>query len=130
MGIPNFSAYCTSKFAVRGFTESLMVEFHKSPISIHCVLPGGIDTAIADNSPNAEEFKKVLTTPPEDIVKYVIKCIKQKKSLILYGNDASTLNFVSKFIPVKMRIKYTWKRMIQMGTAKEYVSFNSLMNSK
>ncbi len=43
VGIPNNSDYCASKFAVRGFTQALAIEFHESPISIHCVHPGGID---------------------------------------------------------------------------------------
>ncbi|MFT7590017.1 MAG: NADP-dependent 3-hydroxy acid dehydrogenase YdfG, partial [Limisphaerales bacterium] len=42
IGVPNNADYCASKFAVRGFTETLMAEFEESPINIHCVHPGGI----------------------------------------------------------------------------------------
>lgn len=128
VGAPSVSAYCTSKFAVRGFSESLMVEFHKSPISIHCVMPGGINTAIADDAPNAEEFKKSLKTPPEEVARYLVKCIKAKKPDVLCGYDSSRVNFISKYFPLKWRNKIFWKRMTKMGLSNQYKPFNSLMN--
>ncbi len=127
IGVPGVSAYCTTKFAVKGFTESLMVEFHKSPIGIHCVMPGGIDTAIADNSPNADEFKKTLKTPAEDVAKYLIKCIRKKKPNVLIGFNSGKFNLVSRFMPLKMRIKFAWNMMSKMGVLWQYESFNSLM---
>ncbi|RTL28965.1 MAG: SDR family oxidoreductase [Burkholderiales bacterium] len=88
IGTPNSSDYCASKFAVRGFTEALMVELHDSPISVHLVHPGGIATNIA-RRPEGQAFaKQYLTTPPEDIVEYVIKGIRQKRVKIVYGRDA------------------------------------------
>lgn len=129
VGIPGVSAYCASKFAVRGFTECLMAEFHKSPISIHCVMPGGIDTNIADNAENAEEFKKNLKTPPKAIAKYVIKCIKNKKQNIIYGHGSSTLNFVSKYLPAPIKNIALWSRLKKNGDMIEkYRPFNSLMD--
>ena len=47
VGTPDASDYCAAKFAVRGFTESLMVELQQSPISVHLVHPGGVRTNIA-----------------------------------------------------------------------------------
>ncbi len=40
-GTPSSSDYCATKFAVRGFTESLMVEMVNEPITVHLVHPGG-----------------------------------------------------------------------------------------
>ena len=47
--IPTQSAYVASKFAVRGFTESLRIEMlaAKMPVKVTCVHPGGVNTAIA-----------------------------------------------------------------------------------
>jgi hypothetical protein len=47
--IPTQSAYVASKFAVRGFTESLRIEMlaAKMPVRVTCVHPGGVNTAIA-----------------------------------------------------------------------------------
>ena len=126
IGAPGGVAYNTSKFAVRGFTETLMAEFHKSPISIHNVMPGKIKTAIADGF-ESDAYKKTLVTPPEEVVCYVIKCIKKGKLAILTGHLASTINFLSK-LPLKMRIKILWKEQIEkLGMHHKFKPFNSLM---
>ena len=46
---PRVSHYCTSKFAVRGFTESLRAELRQAghPVRVTVVHPGGIRTNIA-----------------------------------------------------------------------------------
>ena len=56
VGTPDTSDYCASKFAVRGFTESLMVELQQSPISVHLVHPGGVRTNIAKDVEGGEAF--------------------------------------------------------------------------
>jgi short-subunit dehydrogenase len=125
---PGGVAYNTSKFAVRGFTETLMTEFHKSPISIHNVMPGKIKTAIADGF-ESDAYKKTLVTPPEDVVRDVIKGIKKGKSNILTGDMASAINMLSK-LPLKMRIKILWRESVEkMGVQHKYRPFNSLMKS-
>ncbi|MBA7682906.1 hypothetical protein ES703_91262 [subsurface metagenome] len=45
------TAYCASKFAVRGFSESLRHEFwlNNSPVQLTVVHPGGIKTNIVRN---------------------------------------------------------------------------------
>jgi NAD(P)-dependent dehydrogenase (short-subunit alcohol dehydrogenase family) len=46
---PNNGPYCTAKFAVRGFTETLAQELADTKIKVSCVHPGGIKTNIANN---------------------------------------------------------------------------------
>jgi NADP-dependent 3-hydroxy acid dehydrogenase YdfG len=48
---PRHSAYSASKFAVRGFTESLRQEMvlDGHPVSVTCVFPGGVRTPIMRN---------------------------------------------------------------------------------
>ena len=52
VGIPGQSAYCASKFAVRGFTESLRRELMLagSGVSACVVHPGGVRTNVARNA--------------------------------------------------------------------------------
>ncbi|MGM8900810.1 SDR family NAD(P)-dependent oxidoreductase, partial [Psychrobacter sp. 1Y4] len=49
---PSYSAYNASKFAVRGFTESLRQELNiqKCGVSATCIHPGGIKTNIANSA--------------------------------------------------------------------------------
>lgn len=99
VGTPLNSDYCATKFAVRGYTQSLAIEFEESPISIHCLHPGGIATNIVRKEAGKEFSKKYLTTPPDDIVKHVIKCIRSGKTKIVYGQDSLRMWIASNLVP-------------------------------
>jgi len=49
-GKQNESVYCATKFAVRGFTESLQVEWADDKIALTAVYMGGMNTPFWDNS--------------------------------------------------------------------------------
>ena len=55
---PNNTVYHASKFAVRGFTESLTKEMEGSNTQIHCVYPGHIGTNIAVNAKFGDQTVK------------------------------------------------------------------------
>ena len=55
---PNNTVYHASKFAVRGFTESLAKEMEGSNTQIHCVYPGHIGTNIAVNAKFGDQVVK------------------------------------------------------------------------
>lgn len=112
VGTPFNSDYCATKFAVRGFTEALMVELFATPISVHLVHPGGIKTNIAKNSENGAEFEeKYLKTTPEDMVKYVIKKVKQGEPRIVYGYQARRVWLASVAMRLKARNELLYKEM-------------------
>ncbi|MBW2675841.1 MAG: SDR family oxidoreductase, partial [Deltaproteobacteria bacterium] len=46
----NVGPYCTSKFAIRGFTQVLCQELKDTTVRVSCVHPGGIKTNIARNA--------------------------------------------------------------------------------
>lgn len=50
VGMPNQSAYCAAKFAVRGFTDSLRQELRGTGVRAINVHPGGINTGIVRNA--------------------------------------------------------------------------------
>ncbi|WP_106494576.1 SDR family NAD(P)-dependent oxidoreductase [Lentibacillus sp. Marseille-P4043] len=54
-GKVNESIYCASKFAVRGFTESLQKEWENKPYSITAVYMGGMNTPFWDNSTHVKD---------------------------------------------------------------------------
>lgn len=74
------SAYCTSKFAVRGFTESLRVEMlrDREPVKVTCVHPGGIKTNIARNGlENALDLELEVTDHDRQLVElYTSKLLR------------------------------------------------------
>lgn len=98
---PTQSAYCTAKFGVRGFTESLRQEMliGRRPVTVHSVHPGGIQTDIARNArmtsyerqsrdEMATEFDKVLRTTPTQAAEIILRGVEKDKARILVGSDA------------------------------------------
>ncbi len=120
IGTPNSSDYCASKFAVRGLTESLMVELHKSPVNAFLVHPGGIATNIAQNA-DAQDFNaRYLTTPPADIARYVIKSIRKKRFKIVYGRSALRVWFASNFVSLNLLVPILWNELKSVFDMSDY----------
>jgi len=53
VGIPREAAYCGSKFALCGWSESLALDLWDTPLAVKLILPGAVDTEIWDH-PEAE----------------------------------------------------------------------------
>lgn len=81
--------YSASKFAVRGFTESMRMELTDFPnaaaISVH---PGGIDTNIVNYGRHKDEitakatsdrFKEFARTSPEKAAKVILEGIQKER---------------------------------------------------
>jgi butyryl-CoA dehydrogenase len=120
IGPPNNSDYSAAKFAVRGFTEALMVELLDSPISVHLVHPGGIATNIA-NVPQHQAFSdKYLSTPPEAIVRHVIRGIRRGTPKIVYGKDSFKTWFGANFVPLRLLNKIIWWDMRDVIDRSDY----------
>ena len=63
-GIAGMSAYCGTKFAVVGITESLHQELRDFGVKVSCLSPGSVDTGFSESNKN-----KLL---PEDLAASVI----------------------------------------------------------
>jgi short-subunit dehydrogenase len=109
---PGQTAYAASKFAVRGFSESLRHELADSRIGVTVVHPGGIATSIAKNarmpaSLSADEaakrrtlFDSFLTMPPETAGEIIVRGVERRKARILVGSDAKYAALVERLMPV------------------------------
>jgi NAD(P)-dependent dehydrogenase (short-subunit alcohol dehydrogenase family) len=51
-GMPRIAVYSATKFAVKGLTEALSIEFERHGVRVADVLPGAIDTPILTNTKN------------------------------------------------------------------------------
>ena len=120
IGPPNNSDYSAAKFAVRGFSEALMVELHDSPISVHLVHPGGIATNIA-SAPQHQAFSdKYLSTPPEAIVRRVIRGIRRGTPKIVYGKDSFKTWLGANLVPLRLLNKLIWWDMRDVIDRSDY----------
>ena len=108
---PEQTAYASSKFAVRGFTEALRHELEDTNVRVSSVHPGGIKTNIARNSrlgaetpeeykqQGAKFFDKVAQTTPEQAAETILRGIKSENPRILIGKDAHAINYISRLFP-------------------------------
>jgi butyryl-CoA dehydrogenase len=108
---PGQSAYCASKFAVRGFTECLRHELEDTNVHISVVHPGGIRTNIVKNARRGEAatdgdmqiademLDKLAKTTPEKAADVIVKGIKAKNPRILIGPDARQISLVQRLFP-------------------------------
>lgn len=114
IGTPSNSDYCASKFAVRGFTEALMVELHDSPVSVHLVHPGGIATNIAmagkvdpimeqvtglsEEKQKRRANKAISTTTAESAALQILAAVERNERRVLVGYDAKLLDKLVRLI--------------------------------
>lgn len=108
IGSPSQSDYCASKFAVRGFTEALMVELHDSPVTVHLVHPGGVATNIARRQESQAFAQRYLTVPPDQIAQRVIRGIRRNEAKIVCGQDAFKTWVGSNLLPHRWLTAVVW----------------------
>ena len=112
---PTQSAYNATKFAVRGFTESLRQELdmENCGVSALCVHPGGIRTNIAiaakmndsirslgmHPEKSAQNFNKLLRCPPEEAARQILDAVQKDKRRLLIGTDARVVDTFQRLFP-------------------------------
>ncbi len=112
VGVVGQTAYCASKFAVRGFTESLRHELEGTNIFVSSVHPGGIKTRIAKHArPGARasanlhpdsvsRFDRVAITTAEDAAARILKGVEKYEPRILIGSDCRQVDILQRLRPV------------------------------
>ena len=69
-GIENIAGYCATKFAVRGFSQSLFKEVRNDGIKVTCLYPGSTQTNFFDDIPGTTANDSMMK--PEDIASAII----------------------------------------------------------
>lgn len=107
---PAQSGYNMSKFAVRGLTECLWQELSGTGVRAVCVHPGGIKTNIERagrrvrlagevEAAFSSGVDKLLTTPPEDCARDILRGVLGGKRRIVTGNKSTSLYWLSRLLP-------------------------------
>jgi NAD(P)-dependent dehydrogenase (short-subunit alcohol dehydrogenase family) len=109
---PGNAAYSASKFAVRGFTESLRHELVDTNIAVSCVHPGGVATNIVKDGKvgahsdtglkeqSVELHAKVSRTTADEAAETIVRGIKRRSKRILVGRDAQIIDVMQRTFPV------------------------------
>jgi short-subunit dehydrogenase len=109
---PGQVAYVTSKFAVRGFTESLRNEVEPRGVGVTVVHPGGIRTDIAanarvsdDDPEQAERTRRfaaaALTMPPEEAARQIVAAIQSRRPRLVITKEAKAADLLVRLTPTR-----------------------------
>lgn len=106
------SAYATSKFGLRGFSESLTHELAEVGVGVTTVFPGGIATGIARNARLASAIdtpearaavarfdRSALRFPPERAAALILDAAQRRRRTLLIGSDARLIALLSRVAP-------------------------------
>jgi NADP-dependent 3-hydroxy acid dehydrogenase YdfG len=124
---PTLSAYCASKFAVRGFTEALRTEMIAAghPVQVTVVHPGGVATNIATASVteareqgielSAEQVarsrtynEKLLRMPAEQAARIIVDGVEAGRPRVRVGSDAKLIDRLVRLLPARYPVLSAW----------------------
>jgi NAD(P)-dependent dehydrogenase (short-subunit alcohol dehydrogenase family) len=98
--IPAMSAYCSTKFAVVGLSETLRSEVRKFGIGVSTICPGIINTnivaqsrmhlqeGIRANHKRLVDFYRKFGWPPERVAKAILSAVRRNRSIVPVGPEA------------------------------------------
>ncbi|MDE0546239.1 SDR family oxidoreductase [Microbacterium sp. C7(2022)] len=103
--------YAMSKYAVRGFTESLRHELENSPVSVGAVYPAGVktgiilhgryaaalDPAIAQRAAAAQA--KMYHTEPADAANRIVEATLGRRARTFIGREARLVDIITRLAP-------------------------------
>jgi short-subunit dehydrogenase len=110
--IPQYNEYCASKFALRGWTESIRSEFARLGIDVLLVSPGTTSSEFWDHTisdHHAPPWANSKPVPSERVAASVLKAMRKGKHEIIPHGRGRMLVFVNKFVPgIITRVMNKW----------------------
>ncbi len=105
VGMPKVTAYCTSKFGLVGFSESLRNEFARVGLGVTALCPGFVQTDLFTNAPleaNVTEHKlppNIICTTSERVANAAIKAIYRNRRMVVMEPFARFMYALKRFAP-------------------------------
>ncbi len=105
------TAYVTSKYALRGFSQALSHDLAERGIGVTSVHPGGVRTRIALDSrigagvdeqqakAGREAFNRLLTIDPADAAHTILRAAERRRRRVLVGGTALALDLLERAVP-------------------------------
>ena len=93
-GYPGGATYCGTKHFVIGVSEAVRGELHETPIEVSCVMPGVVNTELADGLPTTRAVKRVS---PEEVADAIVEALELPRFDVFVpsrsGRSARSLGF-------------------------------------
>jgi len=75
LGIVHETAYCASKFALCGWSESMAVDLHGTGVSVKLIQPGPVDTEIWDQPGSEEPLYQGPKVPADEVADGIVAAL-------------------------------------------------------
>jgi NAD(P)-dependent dehydrogenase (short-subunit alcohol dehydrogenase family) len=106
-GVAGLAIYSATKFAVRGLTEALEIEFAKHDIKVRSLMPGFIDTPLLDqvaadsNEPARDRLASsgFEIVPVERVAEAAWEAVHGARVHVTVGKMAKRLSRLARFFP-------------------------------
>ncbi len=135
--LPLMSLYCTSKFAVEGFSEALYYELKKQGVQVAMVKPGGHRTKFGANltwgerslsttsiyTDDTAAFRAMLAQsleqdgpPPDGVVRKIVSLLERRGMPLRnrVGSDAIGVHLLRSLMPEALYLPLSWAIMRSM----------------
>jgi NAD(P)-dependent dehydrogenase (short-subunit alcohol dehydrogenase family) len=100
-GIPFNAAYCASKFAIQGLTESIRPELAPKNIRVITICPPGVDTPFYENNGKPVNREYRLHSAAK-IARMIVEACEKEKRELLPTIDAKVLHVLNFFAPAML----------------------------
>lgn len=105
--LPTKSAYCASKFALRGFCEALRAELSDSAVRLTCAYPGPVDTGLvargrawdADKQALEARFVAERALPVESVARRICAAVERGRPRVLIGRETWAIDLAMRLMP-------------------------------
>jgi short-subunit dehydrogenase len=79
LGIVHETAYCASKFALCGWSESMAVDLHGTGVAVKLIQPGPVDTEIWDQPGSEDPLYQGPKVPADEVADGIIAALGTKR---------------------------------------------------
>jgi short-subunit dehydrogenase len=104
-GAPKLVAYCTTKFALVGFSDALRAEYGRDGLGVTALCPGFVSTNLFTSAPQHESAKGpkvppwIFTTTPERVARAALRAIRHDRRLVVVEPFARLTCTVKRLAP-------------------------------
>jgi hypothetical protein len=104
LAIPLLGIYSASKFAVKGYTDTLRMEVEEAgwPIAVTLVKPASINTPFTEHARNFMRAEPELAPPvyaPEEVARAILRCAERPTREVIVGGGGRMLTLAGAVAP-------------------------------
>lgn len=125
VGVPGWSAYCATQFALRGLAESLREELRGTNIGLTVVHPSAVNTSFGVSArghdpellARVQNYLRRDALSPALVAERTLAGVRAGRARVLVGNDAWLSDIVARALPVAGQDWFARRYARAMGVA-------------